>query len=173
MTTACPCHSGKTYQQCCEPYVTGQQPAPTPEALMRSRYTAYTQGNVDYLEHTTQGKAAQGFNREAVRIFATESDWGGLDIVRSYMVSDSKGMVEFVAHYNDKHGHHHHLHEMSDFQLIDGRWFYVDGQQQEDHGHHHHGHQHASQPVRHQTTKVGRNDPCSCGSGKKYKKCCG
>jgi uncharacterized protein YecA (UPF0149 family) len=21
--------------------------------------------------------------------------------------------------------------------------------------------------------KIGRNDPCSCGSGKKYKKCCG
>jgi preprotein translocase subunit SecA len=30
-----------------------------------------------------------------------------------------------------------------------------------------------SEPVRHQGPKVGRNDPCPCGSGKKYKKCCG
>ncbi|MCC6346382.1 MAG: SEC-C domain-containing protein, partial [Nitrospirales bacterium] len=28
------------------------------------------------------------------------------------------------------------------------------------------------QPV-HKDRKVGRNDPCTCGSGKKYKKCCG
>jgi len=27
-------------------------------------------------------------------------------------------------------------------------------------------------PVRHEGAKVGRNDPCPCGSGKKYKKCC-
>ena len=30
-----------------------------------------------------------------------------------------------------------------------------------------------SAPVKRETTKVGRNDPCSCGSGKKYKNCCG
>jgi hypothetical protein len=29
------------------------------------------------------------------------------------------------------------------------------------------------QPVHHTQSKVGRNDPCPCGSGKKYKKCCG
>jgi uncharacterized protein YecA (UPF0149 family) len=31
----------------------------------------------------------------------------------------------------------------------------------------------ASQPIRHTGPEVGRNDPCPCGSGKKYKKCCG
>ena len=29
-----------------------------------------------------------------------------------------------------------------------------------------------SQPVRHNEPRVGRNDPCPCGSGKKYKRCC-
>ncbi|MBF0202448.1 MAG: preprotein translocase subunit SecA [Desulfamplus sp.] len=29
------------------------------------------------------------------------------------------------------------------------------------------------EPVRRSEAKVGRNDPCTCGSGKKYKKCCG
>lgn len=31
----------------------------------------------------------------------------------------------------------------------------------------------AQRPVVHATPKVGRNNPCPCGSGKKYKKCCG
>jgi hypothetical protein len=30
-----------------------------------------------------------------------------------------------------------------------------------------------ARPIRRQAAKVGRNDPCPCGSGKKYKKCCG
>jgi preprotein translocase subunit SecA len=29
------------------------------------------------------------------------------------------------------------------------------------------------QPIVNKTQKVGRNDPCPCGSGKKYKHCCG
>lgn len=37
------------------------------------------------------------------------------------------------------------------------------------HGHHHHG----IETLRHTDSKVGRNDPCVCGSGKKFKKCCG
>ena len=28
-------------------------------------------------------------------------------------------------------------------------------------------------PIRRTSPKIGRNDPCPCGSGKKYKKCCG
>jgi preprotein translocase subunit SecA len=31
----------------------------------------------------------------------------------------------------------------------------------------------APQPIRHAGPEIGRNDPCTCGSGKKYKKCCG
>ncbi len=39
-----------------------------------------------------------------------------------------------------------------------------------DHDHHHHHHGAPQTPIR--VMKVGRNDPCPCGSGKKYKKCC-
>jgi preprotein translocase subunit SecA len=28
------------------------------------------------------------------------------------------------------------------------------------------------EPIRHRGQKLGRNDPCHCGSGKKYKSCC-
>jgi SEC-C motif-containing protein len=167
----CPCQSGKSFQECCEPYVTFVKPAPTPEALMRSRYTAFTLANVDYIEKTMRGHAAEGFNRASSLKFAKESEWVGLDIVRSYQPFDNIGYVEFVAHYNDSKGHHQHLAELSEFQLEDGQWYYVDGKQET----HHHGHHHdeTPQPIRHSAPKVGRNDPCTCGSGKKYKKCCG
>jgi uncharacterized protein YecA (UPF0149 family) len=48
-----------------------------------------------------------------------------------------------------------------------------------DHGHHvhgpncNHGHHEALRPITRNAPKVGRNDPCICGSQKKYKKCCG
>lgn len=40
-----------------------------------------------------------------------------------------------------------------------------------DHGHHHHSHD-VAEPYMRRGPKVGRNDPCPCGSGQKYKKCC-
>ena len=51
----CPCGSGKPLSACCGPYLEGKEDPPTPEALMRSRYTAYTQGNLDYIEKTMKG----------------------------------------------------------------------------------------------------------------------
>ncbi|NNM59120.1 MAG: hypothetical protein HKM04_04830 [Legionellales bacterium] len=167
--TTCPCCSGKTYQDCCEPYLTLNKPAPDPEALMRSRYTAHTLANVEYLKNTMKDKAAEHFDPVKTLRFAKDSEWQGLDVVRSYQPFPTTGYVEFVAHYNDAKGRHQHLHELSEFKLEDGQWYYVDGKKETAEGHHHHG----AQPVRHATPKLGRNDPCSCGSGKKYKKCCG
>ncbi|MBC7543831.1 MAG: SEC-C domain-containing protein [Candidatus Sericytochromatia bacterium] len=42
-------------------------------------------------------------------------------------------------------------------------------------GHEGHGHAHGPQTpyVRTDAEKQGRNDPCACLSGKKFKKCCG
>lgn len=37
----------------------------------------------------------------------------------------------------------------------------------------HHHHHEVLRPLVRETPKIGRNDPCSCGSQKKYKKCCG
>lgn len=160
MMQNCPCCSGLSFQHCCEPYIKNIQTAPNPEALMRSRYTAYTLGNIDYIEHTMKGKALSNFDRAGTLHFARTSQWQGLDIVRGYQSSDSIGYVEFVAHYNDSKGHHQHMSELSEFHLEDGLWYYVDGKQKVHHHNHHSG-------------KIGRNDPCPCNSGKKYKKCCG
>lgn len=167
--TRCPCCSNKSYQDCCQPYIQGEQFAPTAEALMRSRYTAYTLAKVEYLRNTSRGKAAADFNPQHILQFAKQSQWQGLDVLRSYQPFPNRAYVEFVAHYNDARGKHQHLCELSEFHLEDDRWYYVDGKQEISHGHHHA----EQQPIRNTQPKQGRNDPCLCGSGQKYKKCCG
>ncbi|MCS6245185.1 MAG: SEC-C domain-containing protein [Opitutus sp.] len=52
------------------------------------------------------------------------------------------------------------MHEKSEFQRIGGKWIFARTLRQ------------GPAPVKTEP-KVGRNDPCTCGSGKKFKKCCG
>lgn len=146
----CACCSQKSFQDCCAPFITGERLPVTPEELMRSRYTAYTQALIDYIEATLCGPAAQGFDKEEVAHWAHHLNWQGLEVVNSSQ-EDKEGTVEFVAHY-EQNGEAYHIPGHSLFRRIRGKWFYVG-------------------EVKRQ--KIGRNDPCSCGSGKKYKKCCG
>lgn len=116
----CPCGSGQPLPNCCGPYVQGQQSAPNPSALMRSRYTAYTQGNASYLLDTWHSAT------RPARLSLDEDPrphWLGLKIVA---VSDDPPTVEFVARYRVG-GKGHRLHERSRFVLEDGRWWYYDG----------------------------------------------
>lgn len=152
----CPCGSNKTYPECCGSYINGKENAPTAEALMRSRYTAYTQHNNDYLLSTWHPDTRPSINPGD----DDGTTWTGLDIIRTEagLKNDKKGIVEFIASCMFK-GEASHIHETSEFIFEDNRWYYVDGKGQ--------------QPIKRETPKVGRNDPCPCGSGKKFKKCCG
>ena len=172
MTSLCPCQSGLPFEHCCEPYLNAVKPAPTAEALMRSRYTAFTRQDVDYLEKTSRGKAAADFEKEKVKDFAQKNKFEALEIIRAHQPFPDRAYVEFVVHFNDAHHHHQHLHELSEFQLEDGCWYYVDGRQDLQ-AHQHHHVQAVAEPLRRTEPKIGRNDPCYCGSGKKFKKCCG
>jgi SEC-C motif-containing protein len=134
---------------------------------MRSRYSAHVKGAVNYLRETLAPEVRSQFNEREVREWM-KSEWLGLEII-----SAEGNKVEFNAKYkaNGKTLEHH---EVSKFRKIGERWYFVDGDHhvhEDGHGHHHH---HSPQaPVVREEPKVGRNDPCSCGSGKKYKKCCG
>ena len=129
---------------------------------MRSRYSAYAVGAIDYLGDTLHPDYRGDWDRDATARWATNSQWLGLEIrdVEAGGENDSRGVVEFVASFTDQGVHKVHQ-ERSNFEKKDGRWYYVDGD--------------IPKPAtqRHETPKVGRNDPCPCGSGKKYKKCCG
>lgn len=157
----CPCGSGKPYGECCEPLIRGTQTAPTAEALMRARYTAHVKTEIDYIYNTIQSDRREAFDRKESTNWSKRMDWVSLEILGTEKggTADDKGIVEFIARYRDKGKLRHH-HEVAEFVKEDQCWFFVDGHAPEQ-----------TQSVR-QGPKIGRNHPCPCGSGKKYKKCC-
>lgn len=170
----CPCGSTTDYKTCCGPFLTGPTHPDTAEKLMRSRYTAYTRADIVYLKKTMVPEARKGFDDLATKQWAEGSKWKGLKIVSTQNggPSDATGMVEFIATFErDGTGVDHH--EVSQFRKTKAdEWLFIDGEAHE----HKEGEGHHETPkvvtVVREGSKVGRNDPCPCGSGKKYKKCC-
>ena len=122
----CPCESGQSYAACCGPWHTGLAEglhAPTPEALMRSRYSAYVLGLIDYLLATWHPSTAPG------ELELPPVKWLGLE-VRHAQADGDAGVVEFVARCREG-GRAQRLHETSRFVRQGGRWYYIDGQMTE------------------------------------------
>jgi SEC-C motif-containing protein len=123
---------------------------------MRSRYTAYTRKDFGYLVRTWDARTRPDSLHEESGL-----EWIGLSILntRKGLAEDEEGVVEFVARFrvNDMDDQ---LHEVSRFGKCNGEWFYLDGEADN-----------PGKPVH--APKIGRNEPCPCGSGKKFKKCCG
>jgi SEC-C motif-containing protein len=158
----CPCGSGKLHAECCEPYISRRKQAPTAEALMRARYSAYATKHIAFLEWSLHPRARKGHDPQSTRQWAEESEWLGLEVIRTEGggEADASGTVEFKAHYRTR-GEAVEHHEVAEFRREDGKWYFLDGKVI------------GPPPVKREAPKVGRNDPCPCGSGKKYKKCCG
>jgi len=149
--TACPCGSGNLLSACCGHYHDGT-PAPSAETLMRSRYSAYVLGRIDYLKSTTLPAQQAALDTEAMHVWSAQSTWLGLE-VESAEVHGGKpehAFVTFTARWHDGAGEHAHR-ERSGFVQNDGRWYFID----------------STVPL-----KATRNDPCPCGGGLKFKKCC-
>lgn len=133
---------------------------------MRSRYTAFVKKALPYLKETLAPESRGDYAEADVREWAEKSEWLGLEVI------DAKAnTVEFVAKYRVEGKTLEH-HEVAKFKKKGDRWFFVDGEShvhEEGQGHHHHD---PIEPIVRESPKVGRNDPCPCGSGKKSKKCC-
>lgn len=158
----CPCGSGKKYSECCQPVIKGTQKAQTAEALMRARYTSYVKQEIDFIINTCEhSKEIAEIDRKATEQWSKESTWHGLKILRTEKGSenDNEGIVEFEAVYSQKGIRDIH-HETAAFKKINGEWLYSTGMIK-------------PTTVVRDGKKVGRNEPCPCGSGKKYKQCCG
>jgi len=119
--TPCPCGQPKSYADCCAPYHAGH-PAPTAEALMRSRYSAYVLALEPYLLATWHAST-----RPADARADDTTRWLGLTITRHEETGADSAIVDFVARYK-RNGRAQRLHEVSRFVREDGRWYYVDGQ---------------------------------------------
>ena len=123
-SASCPCGSDASYGDCCGVWHAGLAAgvhAPTPEALMRSRYSAYVAGLIDYLLATWHPSSAPG----ELELWPVK--WLGLDVIRTEAEGDA-GIVEFVARQRDSSGRAQRLHEISRFVRSEGRWYYIDGQ---------------------------------------------
>ena len=151
----CPCKSGRSYGDCCGPVISGERKAASPEEVMRARYSAYVTESVDYLKASSTRAAQEEFDENASRAWCRAATWHGLEIIRA-----EGDEVEFRATYT-ANGEFCNHHELSKFVREDGEWKFADGEFV------------SEKPVVREEPKVGRNDPCPCGSGKKYKKCCG
>jgi SEC-C motif domain protein len=153
----CICCSGLAYAECCGLYHAGEKQAPTAEALMRSRFTAFARHNAAYILETwdpSKRPTKVDFPENAV-------EWKRLEILNKKKGGnkDAKGIVEFKAYYL-LNGEEYVVNEISRFRKDQGRWYYLDG---------------AVKSIAKvgQQSNTGKNAPCPCGSGKKYKRCCG
>jgi SEC-C motif-containing protein len=156
----CPCGSGKNYNECCEPIIKKDTFADSPEALMRSRYSAYAKEEIFWLRDSLEEKQRKDFDEKGAHQWSKQSEWMGLSIIRSEIDEENNsGLVEFIAKYKQGGIAREHR-EVSEFVRQNGKWLLTEG------------HMVKSEPVRREQT-TGRNDPCPCGSGKKFKKCCG
>lgn len=158
----CPCGSATSFEGCCGRFISGADHPKTAEELMRSRYCAFVKRNGAYLADTLAAEKRGAFDPAAVG--HDQTDWIGLEIIDRSAggVLDQTGQVEFIARFSEN-GREHQLHERSNFERRAGKWVYVDGA-------------FPDQPIIESdasANRVGRNDPCPCGSGKKFKKCCG
>ncbi|WP_031434211.1 YchJ family protein [Methylomarinum vadi] len=157
-SSLCLCGSLLESDRCCALFHSGAKSAATAEQLMRSRFTAYAQHNEAYLLATWDSN-----KRPDTIDFSKEDnvEWTRLEIVgkKKGGEKDSKGIVEFKAYYL-MDGEEYAMHEISRFVKKEGKWLYLDGMVK-------------SVGKVSQQVNQGKNAPCPCGSGKKFKRCCG
>jgi SEC-C motif-containing protein len=128
---------------------------------LRARYTAFTKRDMEYLSATLHPDTRSEHDDKQTREWAEKAEWLGLEVraTEGGGESDNEGTVEFVARYQ-MDGKDVDHHEVARFRRDEEEWRFVDGQLMK------------QKPIRREGHKIGRNDPCPCGSGKKYKKCC-
>jgi SEC-C motif-containing protein len=129
---------------------------------MRSRYSAYVEHAIDYIINTCVHRGKDDIDFKSTRDWSERSKWLGLKIISTEKggLNDKEGTVEFEAVY-ERDGLKDVHHETAKFKKEStGEWLYEEG--------------HISpRTIVRSAPKTGRNDPCTCGSGKKYKHCCG
>ena len=153
----CPCGTGRTFALCCDPILTQQRPAATAEELMRSRFSAHVAHDFPHLHRTHLESSREPYVADPQ---AGGTNWTRLAIhAHEVGPQPDKAFVDFTAYYRDG-DKELALHEKAEFQKIEGTWFYIRPIRE------------GPAPIKTTQAKVGRNDPCPCGSGKKYKQCC-
>jgi len=131
----------------------------SPKEMLEARYKAYTKGNVDFIIASCHPDIRKKQDRKSIESWSKESKWLGLKI-EDDTTEGKTGFVRFTCRY-EQGGEEVEHREVAEFRKADdNKWYYYDSRK-------------PSTMIQREEPKIGRNDPCSCGSGKKYKKCCG
>lgn len=153
----CPCQSGNLYQDCCQPLHEWHTLAETAEQLMRSRYSAFVLQDIEYIVKTTVPMQQVLLDKNAISDWAKNTSWVGLTVLQHQTIGKRHAQVEFKAFFQSEQGEDCH-HELSTFVKIQpnlqtpAKWFFLD-------------------PTL--NLKLSQKQPCLCGSGEKFKRCCG
>lgn len=153
--SACPCGSEKQYNNCCLPLINLQTYAASPEALMRSRFSAYAKLNYQYVLNTYAKEARSKLTIAQLKSGNESTKWLKLEVLSAFS-DNNEGEVEFIAYYQI-HKDFYCMHERSRFILEEGQWRYLNGDMLNKSG----------------RINITRNQTCLCGSQLKYKRCCG
>ncbi|HET7317927.1 MAG TPA: YchJ family protein [Nitrospirota bacterium] len=158
----CPCGSTMEYAECCRPLISGEKRAETAEQVMRARYSAYVMKEMEYLRTSLHPDHRSDYDEKGSRAWAERTAWHGIEIHDTVKggPDDSEGQVEFTASFTEN-GIRQEYRERSTFRKDHGIWYFETGKVL------------PPKPVVRTAPKAGRNDPCPCGSGRKFKKCCG
>lgn len=127
----CSCYSGNIYQECCQPYHLGDKVVKEAVLLMRSRYSAYALGLVNYIISTTHPNNSDvRANRQAwkkrILNFSKKTSFEGLEVINSFE-EEQEAFVTFTAHLK-QNNNNTSFTEKSHFLKVDGLWFYLEGQ---------------------------------------------
>jgi len=153
--TDCPCGSKEPFKNCCQPFIQKTSNPITAEQLMRSRYSAYTIKDAQYIFDTYANKSQKEQSITDIKVWANEVNWLRLDVLEGNSTAHPD-QVTFVALYLVENKLYS-MSETSRFIIENEQWRYLDGEL-----------------VEHkELSTIKRNDLCPCNSHKKYKKCCG
>lgn len=149
--TLCPCGSQMPYADCCQPYHMLLAYPPTAKALMQSRFSAFYFKNIAYIIATTVPAQQNLLDKSALQTWADGTNWTRLDVISHHKVGKCHAQVHFKAYFEGKQGQGVH-DELSAFVQMDDRWYFLD-------------------PT--VAVSLTNKQPCLCGSGQKFKACCG
>ena len=127
--------------------------------LLQARYDAYVRGDVDFLIESVHPEKRAQHDRKSIEAWAKNAKWQGLEVQKEEIKED-QAWLTFLLQYEEK-GETVDHRERAEFRRTGERWYYWDSRFPR------------GETVHRDPNKVGRNDPCPCGSGKKFKKCCG
>lgn len=153
----CSCGSGKAYADCCQPYHLFHAYPASALVLMKSRFCAFVEQDINYIIATTLPAQQVLLDKEGLQAWASQMHWSHLQIVADRpKVAKRHAQVHFCAYYHDVDCHDADrlgVHdELSTFVKCDDRWYFLD----------------PTVPV-----LLTNKQPCFCGSGEKFKACCG